>query len=109
MVFAFPAYHMEKYVAQTADANLVPLAQSAAQYLGWIPHAQTRDSVAYSTRRRLLGRAERVLVKFEGEGRALVITSRCLLPTQCLDWGKNRRNVEDFLKVLQAFEQKQRA
>lgn len=32
----------------------------------------------------------------------LAITSKCVLPTQCLDWGKNRRNVEQLVAKLQA-------
>jgi hypothetical protein len=28
------------------------------------------------------------------------VESRCRLPTQCLDWGKNQRNVNAFLDLV---------
>lgn len=100
MVFAFPAYHSEKYTRLPDDANPVRLTMSAAQHLGWQSVSQDRDSVVFSTRRRLLGRSERVTINFLPD-RALMVTSRCFLPTQCLDWGKNRRNVMHFLSVVE--------
>lgn len=107
MVFAFPAYHSDKFVAPSPEVNLVRLSQAAVQHLGWILVSQSRDSIVYSTRKRLVSRCERVTIQFIEADHSLTIVSRCVLPTQCLDWGKNRKNVTVFLQVLQALIQAQ--
>ncbi len=107
MAFAFPAYHTDKFVAPSPDVNLVKLTQTAVQHLGWILIRQNRDSIVYSTRRRMVSRCERVTIQFHEADRSLSIESKCVLLTQCLDWGKNRKNVEVFLQVLQALIQAQ--
>jgi hypothetical protein len=43
---------------------------------------------------------EQVSVEIDREG-TVQIESRCRLPTQCLDWGKNQRNVDAFLKLVE--------
>lgn len=107
MVFAFPAYHADKFAAPSPDLNLVKLTQVAVQHLGWVVVRQSRDTIVYSTRKRLVSRCERVTIQFMEADHSLTIVSRCVLPTQCLDWGKNRKNVETFLQVLQALIQAQ--
>ncbi|MFT0211791.1 DUF1499 domain-containing protein [Pseudomonas sp. F1_0610] len=34
---------------------------------------------------------------------SIQIESKCILPTQCIDLGKNKKNVEKFKAQLQAF------
>src|SRR6516225_1107665 len=43
---------------------------------------------------------ERISVEIEGEG-TVWIESKCRLPTQCIDWGKNQRNVDAFLELVE--------
>lgn len=43
--------------------------------------------------------SEKIDVKIEDNG-SVTMRSECYLPTQIVDWGKNRENVEKFFKVL---------
>jgi hypothetical protein len=42
---------------------------------------------------------EKISIEIDPGG-AVWIESRCRLPTQCLDWGKNQRNVDAFLALV---------
>jgi hypothetical protein len=42
---------------------------------------------------------ERISVEI-GRGGTVWVESTCRLPTQCFDWGKNQRNVDGFLELV---------
>ena len=101
MAFGFPAYHQED----------VPL-----------PMPITEDWIAYACRAAGLGVARgaqgpegwtwRIVADVSlaswGEDMSIValgpqhlrVRSQCSLPTQCIDWGKNKKNVQRFVTAL---------
>ena len=102
MAFGFPAYHEEELITPfpISDEWIAHTAMS----VGWEYHTRTPDP--------RFGWVWRVGVTISvwSWGASLLIwptgpqqvriRSECALPTQCIDWGSNRRNVETFANAL---------
>ena len=98
MAFGFPAYHTERYDAQH-DIDLRSVAKETLAQLSWALRTEESMEILASTSLNLRSWGEKVTIKFEAD-RSISITSRCALPTQCFDWGKNRANVVKFIAAL---------
>ena len=96
MAFGFPAFHTEHYVARFANPDLRRAARETLAALSWSLREETYDSIVGSTSINLLSWGEKVFITFL-PGNAISVTSKCAMPTQCIDWGKNRSNVVKFL------------
>jgi hypothetical protein len=99
MAFGFPAYHTERYTLPDSQLDWHELVVEAILALRWSITAESEKCIRASTSVNLWSWGERVSITFGPRGTVLV-TSKCALPTQCLDWGKNRSNVTAFLKRL---------
>ncbi|QJW97770.1 hypothetical protein [Frigoriglobus tundricola] len=100
MAFGFPAFHTERYTLWEAHLDAHELAVEAILALRWTITDESDDTIRASTGISLWSWGERVTVRFR-TGKTLIITSRCAIPTQCFDWGKNRSNVNAFLNRLE--------
>lgn len=98
MAFGFPAYHTERYDAQN-DIDLRSVAKETLAQLSWVLRTEGSMEILASTSLNLRTWGEKVTIKFEDD-RSISITSRCALPTQCFDWGKNRANVVKYIAAL---------
>ena len=101
MAFGFPAYHTESYSpGRLGTGDLRSAAHSALIALGWILREDGDVQMTVSTGANLRSWGEKVLINFLPDN-TISVTSRCMLPTQCFDWGKNKANVTKFLSELQ--------
>jgi hypothetical protein len=100
MAIAFPAYHTERYTLPDDKLDPHELVVEALAELGWKVTTEDEDEIRATTSVNLWSWGERVTITFGRNGR-LTVTSKCALPTQCFDWGKNRSNVIAFLKQLE--------
>jgi len=101
MAFGFPAYHTDRYspgASDTADAR--DAVKKTLSALGWSVKKRTRNQITASTSIGVRSWGERILISFEPDD-SISVTSKCALPTQCLDWGKNKANVIEFMTSLE--------
>ena len=100
MAFGFPAYHTERY----SRANPIPDIRNAVREtlgaLSWSLRDETHDRIIASTGTGMRSWGERVFIDFLPDN-AISVTSRCRAPTQCVDWGKNRANIRQFMAELE--------
>jgi len=101
MAFGFPA-HAEATRRFGDRAAAVQAMDAALQATGW---RYTRVSDGVLEARRPVswwswGERVRCVVSVEGD---LSIRSECLVRTQCIDWGVNRRNVDNLVRLLDGY------
>ncbi len=103
MAFGFPAYYTEFCTLDaTQDEESCQTVVRALESLGWSIKKNLGYRISAHVNVNFWSWGERIVVRFFGEGN-LCLTSKCLLPTQCFDWGKNQQNVirliAEFRKV----------
>ncbi|MFH2096219.1 MAG: hypothetical protein ABIJ16_10980 [Bacteroidota bacterium] len=100
MSFEFPAYHKEtrKYAADRKQ--LYTIAEQTLNQLGRTAAKVSESVIRSSTSMGLASWGEDVEI-ITGDGE-IIMKSSCTLPTQCIDRGKNKKNVRKFFS---AFEQ----
>lgn len=102
MAFGFPAYHQERCVTGTSDAEgLRSLVLTAVKDLGWRLAEDADNRISARVSINLLSWGERVLLEFLPDN-SVSITSKCVFALQCFDWGKNRKNVLRLMERIQA-------
>lgn len=94
MTFAFPAFH-ETRMAGAFDVAAV---EAAMRQLRWSEIRREYGSVIGKVGFNLWSFGETVTATLAPDH--VVLRSTCMLPTQCFDWGKNRRNVEALRVAL---------
>lgn len=99
MAFGFPAYHTEHYSPGTAKAKMQEAIRSTVESLEWKIRIDDVDGFEVSTGVNFRSWGEKVVIDFM-EDHSISVTSKCALPTQCIDWGKNKANVNKFLAEL---------
>lgn len=100
MAFGFPAYHTERYPAKAASADeLRQIVKEVLRTLSWSLKSENGNGIRASSSIGLKSWGEVIQIELLPDN-AIVITSKCVLPTQCLDWGKNKENVTRFLAEL---------
>ena len=57
------------------------------------------DSIVASSSLSLLFWGERVIITFLSDD-SIAVTSKCALPVQCFDWGKNKANIKKFIAAF---------
>jgi len=96
MAFGFPAFHTEHLRSvRVRSGDLQAVIIESLTALSWKihEHSQSRIVAVIPTNLRSWGEVVEITVP---AGDSLLVTSRCQLPTQCFDWGKNRANVRRF-------------
>jgi len=100
MAFGFPAYHTERYSTDTRkSADLRVAVRETLTALSWSVREESHDRVIASTSMNIRSWGEKLLISFLPDNSVSVI-SKCALPTQCLDWGKNKANVGLFMAEI---------
>lgn len=101
MALGLPAYHeVRKKHLLGSKAACEAKVEKVLLQLPWIKIGFMPDAFDYRTPGTMLTFAERVLI-YVGETEILV-KSKCLFPAQFLDFGKNKRNVEEFFDFFDA-------
>lgn len=100
MSFGFPAYHNEVRRFDASRKELLRAAKRALRQLGWSFGTAGDADLTASVSVNWLSWGETLTVDVADNGKVRA-RSRCALPTQCFDWGKNKRNVTRFFKELE--------
>jgi hypothetical protein len=101
MAFGFPAYHESTRKFDLKSAVLAAAVENALSDLGW-QFKRGAYSTQFDARTGFSVwsyAGERITIQI-GEGGDIWVRSECTSPIQCLDWGKNRKNVDRFFNVL---------
>lgn len=100
MAAGFPAYHKEIFRSPQPNVDLVFCAVRTLESLRWKVRHVTPNRVIGAVPYNLLSVGEEIefLIQYPDECQ---ITSKCMWPTQFIDWGKNRKNIEKILPELQ--------
>jgi hypothetical protein len=94
MTFSFPAFHEQILPgAHTAEA-----VEAAMRKAGWQDIRHHGGTVICKIGLNIFSFGETMAITL-APGHA-VLRSTCILATQCLDWGKNRRNIDKLVSVL---------
>lgn len=94
MTIAFPAFHQTLLPGAHTPAAVA----AAMQRAGWTLVQQNEDRITGKVGLNLWSFGETVTATL-ADGR-VTLRSACVLPTQCFDWGKNRRNVDALARAL---------
>jgi hypothetical protein len=99
MAFGFPAYAeaVECYDG-CSRGELLDALDDALEALNWRADYLGLSSLTARVRMNYWSWGERLTIAVSDE--ILHVRSECVLPTQCLDWGKNQRNVEQLFLLL---------
>ena len=100
MGLGLPAYHEIRKKHLLTKATCMAKVEAALKELPWTEIGYMPDAYDYRSQGTMLTFAERILI-YVGETEILVKSS-CLFPAQFLDFGKNRKNVEDFFRYYDA-------
>lgn len=102
MAFGLPAHHVQEHHPGVDDPEwLHEAVMRTVAKLSWDLKKQDPEAGRYlaSTGMDLWSWGEMIRIEILPD-LTLRITSRCSFHLQCLDWGQNRHNVEDFLVTL---------
>ena len=67
--------------------------------LSWSIREEASNQIIASTSVSKKSWGEKVLISFLQDN-TISVTSKCALPTQCFDWGKNKANVGKFMAEI---------
>ena len=95
MTFAFPAYHRETIEPNDPGNNVHARVLTCLSGLKWSVSRNNPSQIQATTSVNLWSWGEKIVIDIAESG-TLSITSKCSLPTQCFDWGKNKNNVRAF-------------
>ena len=98
MTFGFPAYYTEHFETD-ASVDLRTAVRETFASLSWNVKEETAISISAATSLGVRSFGETVEVHFISPN-SISVKSQCALPTQCIDWGKNKANVSAFLAAL---------
>lgn len=95
MSFGFPAYSTGARRFNLGQRALIEVIGESLSRLGWNFEPPMFNTFIARNRVNMWSWGEKIAVEVSHDG---VVTARseCLAPTQCIDWGKNRRNVGEF-------------
>ena len=99
MSFGFPAYSTGTRRFKLEHQHLIELIDEALKYLGWSYEQPLPNRFLARTAFGFWSLGERLTVDVDPDG-TVTARSECLLPTQCIDWGRNGRNVDAVLNYL---------
>jgi hypothetical protein len=100
MAFGFPARHSEDYVCEIPGANLRVLVRRALQVLAWSIKEESYGRIVASSSMNLVSWGEKIEIEFLSNTE-ISVTSKCLLPTQWIDWGQNKRNIKKLIRKIE--------
>jgi hypothetical protein len=99
MAFGFPAYHTEILYKIPRRIDLREYVFKTLARIGWEAHYVSRHTISASVGVSFWSWGENITIEIHPDG-PMSVTSSCTLPTQCFDWGKNKKNVNKFITEL---------
>jgi hypothetical protein len=94
MAFGFPAYHNEKRNLTVEPDVARAIARKALFNMGLTEIGYHKEALDFKTKGTAMTLSERILIYI---GKIEILAhSECLFPTQFIDFGKNKKNVEAF-------------
>lgn len=99
MAFGFPACATGRRNHSCRRDLLASAVQEALDGLGWGYETVSPDHLEARVPAGIWSWGEKLNITISYDG-AVTATSECVLATQCFDWGKNQRNVEEFFDQL---------
>ncbi|MEO0413831.1 MAG: hypothetical protein AAF226_02635 [Verrucomicrobiota bacterium] len=104
MAFGFPAYHTGTFsLSDEAAADWRGVIKAVIHRLGWKVSVESDDTVYGTVSTSMSSWGEQLAITCP-DGKTLSITSKCAAVTQCVDWGKNKSNVNALLMELKKFQ-----
>mgnify|MGYP001219223479 FL=1 len=98
MAIGFPAYHIQRL--NLRDTNLRVSVSAALEQTGWTVLETTKHSIRAKIGINLWTFGETIQITFIDD-KTIEIHSKCRLPTQIFDWGKNKRNVNTLVNLIE--------
>ena len=95
MSFGFPAYSTGSQKYDLGQQDLLGVVGESLGRLGWSYEMPSPNAFLAKNSANLWSWGEKIAVEVSLDG-TVTARSECLLATQCIDWGKNRRNVRAF-------------
>ncbi|MDA7522032.1 hypothetical protein N9Z55_03280 [Akkermansiaceae bacterium] len=99
MAIGFPAYHTEIYSPSDDRSDLRSAVKLTLSEVSWLIRKETQETIEASTSLNLRSWGEKIIITFLSNG-SISVTSKCALPTQLFDWGKNETNIKKFMAEL---------
>lgn len=100
MSFGFPAYFSESRTYHMTQGALLDAVKTTLVNLAWRYEVLSANELQARVSVNLWSWGERLKVQISTDG-AVRVESRCAFPLQCLDWGKNKENVQTFFIRLE--------
>jgi len=99
MSIGFPAHAAASQRFKLDQKQLIELAGEALTSLGLSYERPFPNRFLARTAFGFWSVGERLVVEVESDG-TVTVRSECLMPTQMLDWGRNRRNVNAVFQYI---------
>ena len=99
MAFGFPAYHEARIELGIPREEVMGFMEPIIESLSWSIREYSQDQMLISSKVSIKSWGEKIRVTILPSG-FLQIRSECSLPTQCIDWGKNKKNVNRLLVAI---------
>lgn len=99
MAFGFPAYAVERKWFEFDNQFMLDAILNTLKVLNWRCESVLPYEVIAKISVNIFSWGEKLTVSRAADG-TLMARSEGVLPTQCIDWGKNERNVKRFFEEL---------
>lgn len=99
MAFGFPAYHEAKIGLNIPREEVMGFMEPIIGSLSWSIREYSQNHMLISSKVGMKSWGEKIRITILPSG-ILQIRSECSLPTQCFDWGKNKKNVNRLLVAI---------
>ncbi len=99
MAFGFPAYSTTRFTLEVRVSDLHGTIRGVVGTLGWRVRKDPAEKIIARVGWNWRSWGEVVVIDLRPRN-DITVTSRCILPTQRLDWGKNKANVKMFTEEL---------
>jgi len=99
MAFGFPAYAIDNQNLNAGSATLRSAVRDTLAALGWSYEALGSNTIIARIPMSLFSWGEKLTVSFTEDGE-IKVKSEGIFPLQCIDWGKNKRNIKMFFSQL---------
>ena len=101
MPLQFPARYSKEISSDIDDKEVLKMAAAkTVRDCAWKVGQVADDQLSASTSLNWQSSGETIEIELLSPS-SLRITSKCAMPTQCFDWGKNRSNVEEFARQFE--------
>ena len=101
MAFGFPAYHEASIELNIPGEEVMGFMEPIIGSLSWSITEYSQDHMLISSKAGIRSWGEKIRVTILPSG-ILHIRSECSLSSQCIDWGKNKKNVNRLIVAIKS-------